>query len=59
MAHSYSHLFNLRTTGLRFFTVYTVDRPDMALQTFSRAMVSGKSIKVFNNETIERFYVYR
>lgn len=59
MAHSYSHLFNLRTTGLRFFTVYGPwDRPDMALQTFSRAMVSGKSIKVFNNGNHMRDFTF-
>tara|TARA_B100000212_G_scaffold45845_1_gene29589 strand:+ start:5471 stop:6472 length:1002 start_codon:yes stop_codon:yes gene_type:complete len=59
MAHSYSHLFNLRTTGLRFFTVYGPwDRPDMALQTFSRAMVSGQSIKIFNNGNHMRDFTY-
>ena len=43
MAHCYSHLFNLRTTGLRFFTVYGPwDRPDMALQKFIDAIVNGK-----------------
>ena len=49
MAHTYSHLYDLPTTGLRFFTVYgPFDRPDMALQKFAKAMVSGDSIKVFN-----------
>ncbi|MAZ25433.1 MAG: capsular biosynthesis protein CpsI [Porticoccaceae bacterium] len=49
MAHSYSHLYRIPTTGLRFFTVYgPYDRPDMALQKFTRAIMDGKSIKVFN-----------
>ena len=49
MAHSYSHLYNLPTTGLRFFTVYGPwDRPDMALQKFTKSILSGKKIQVFN-----------
>ena len=49
MAHSYSHLFNLPTTGLRFFTVYGPwDRPDMALQKFTKSILEGKKIPVFN-----------
>jgi len=49
MAHSYSHLYGLPTTGLRFFTVYgPYDRPDMALQKFTRAIMSAEPIKVFN-----------
>ena len=49
MAHTYSHLYNLPTTGLRLFTVYGPwDRPDMALQKFARAILSGKKIQVYN-----------
>ena len=49
MAHSYSHLYGLPTTGLRFFTVYgPYDRPDMALQKFAQAILDDKPIKVFN-----------
>jgi len=49
MAHSYSHLYNLPTTGLRFFTVYgPFDRPDMALQKFARAIIDKKPIKLYN-----------
>lgn len=59
MAHSYSHLFNLRTTGLRFFTVYGPwDRPDMALQTFSRAMLAGDPIKVYNHGNHMRDFTF-
>ncbi len=50
MAHSYSHLFNMPTTGLRFFTVYGPwGRPDMALFLFTRAILAGEPINVFNN----------
>ena len=50
MAHTYSHLFNLPTTGLRFFTVYGPwGRPDMALFLFTKAIVNKEPIKVFNN----------
>jgi UDP-glucuronate 4-epimerase len=50
MAHSYSHLFRLPTTGLRFFTVYGPwGRPDMALFSFTRAILAGAPIKLFNN----------
>jgi len=49
MAHSYSHLYNLPTTGLRFFTVYGPwDRPDMALQKFTKSILAGNKIPVFN-----------
>ena len=49
MAHSYSHLYNLPSTGLRFFTVYGPwDRPDMALQKFTKSIIAGKEISVFN-----------
>ena len=48
MAHTYSHLYGLPTTGLRFFTVYGPwDRPDMALQKFARAILGGKKIQVY------------
>ena len=50
MAHSYSHLFNIPTTGLRFFTVYGPwYRPDMALFLFTKAILAGEPINVFNN----------
>ena len=59
LAHSYSHLFNLPTTGLRFFTVYGPwGRPDMALFLFTRAIISGKPIKVFNNGNHTRDFTY-
>jgi len=49
MAHAYSHLYQIPTTGLRFFTVYGPwDRPDMALQKFAKAIVNGDSIDVYN-----------
>src|SRR5207244_7708328 len=50
MAHTYSHLFGLPTTGLRFFTVYGPwGRPDMALLLFTKAILSGKPIDVFTH----------
>jgi UDP-glucuronate 4-epimerase len=59
MAHTYSHLFNLPTTGLRFFTVYGPwGRPDMALFLFASAMLSGKPIDVFNNGNMVRDFTY-
>jgi UDP-glucuronate 4-epimerase len=59
MAHTYSHLFNLPTTGLRFFTVYGPwGRPDMALFIFTRAILEGKPIEVFNNGEMERDFTY-
>ena len=59
MAHAYSHLYNLPTTGLRFFTVYgPYDRPDMALQKFTRAIINGETIKVFNNGKHKRDFTY-
>jgi len=59
MAHTYSHLFGLRTTGLRFFTVYGPwGRPDMALFLFTRAILAGKPINVFNNGNMERDFTY-
>lgn len=59
MAHSYSHLFNIPTTGLRFFTVYGPwDRPDMALQKFAKAIVNDESIKLFNFGNHKRDFTY-
>lgn len=59
MAHSYSHLFRLPCTGLRFFTVYGPwGRPDMALFLFTKAILEGKPIKVFNNGHMERDFTY-
>lgn len=59
MAHSYSHLFNLPTTGLRFFTVYGEwGRPDMALFLFTDAAVNGKTINVYNNGKMKRDFTY-
>jgi len=50
MAHTYSHLYRLLVTGLRFFTVYGPwGRPDMAPMLFAKAILAGESIKVFNN----------
>jgi UDP-glucuronate 4-epimerase len=59
MAHTYSHLYGLPTTGLRFFTVYGPwDRPDMALQKFAQAIVKGETIKVFNHGNHRRDFTY-
>ena len=59
MAHSYSHLYNTPTTGLRFFTVYgPYDRPDMALQKFSKAIMNDEPIKVFNFGKHRRDFTY-
>jgi UDP-glucuronate 4-epimerase len=59
MAHTYSSLFNLPTTGLRFFTVYgPYGRPDMALFLFTKAIVEGKPIDVFNNGQMRRDFTY-
>jgi len=59
MAHTYSHLFNLPTTGLRFFTVYgPYDRPDMALQKFARAIMNDKTIQIFNHGNHKRDFTY-
>ena len=55
MAHTYSHLFGLPTTGLRFFTVYGPwGRPDMAMWLFTEAILKGTSINVFNNGQMRR-----
>lgn len=59
MAHTYAHLFGLPVTGLRFFTVYGPwGRPDMALFLFTKAILSGKPINVFNNGNMERDFTY-
>jgi len=59
MAHTYSHLYDLPTTGLRFFTVYGPwDRPDMALQKFAQAITKGETIKVFNYGNHRRDFTY-
>ena len=59
MAHTYSHLFGLPTTGLRFFTVYGPwGRPDMALFIFTKAMLEGKPMQVFNNGNMQRDFTY-
>jgi len=59
MAHSYSHLYKLPTTGLRFFTVYGPwGRPDMALFTFTKAILTGKPIQVFNHGKHLRDFTY-
>ncbi len=59
MAHTYSHLYGLPTTGLRFFTVYGPwGRPDMAMFLFTDAILKGTPIKVFNNGNMERDFTY-
>lgn len=59
MAHTYSHLYRLPATGLRFFTVYGPwGRPDMALFLFTDAIINGKTIEVFNNGKMKRDFTY-
>ena len=59
MAHTYSHLFNFSTTGLRFFTVYGPwGRPDMAMFLFTDAIINDRPIKVFNHGKMERDFTY-
>jgi UDP-glucuronate 4-epimerase len=59
MAHVYSHLYDIPTTGLRFFTVYGPwSRPDMALYKFTRTILEGKTIKVFNYGNHRRDFTY-
>ena len=59
MAHTYSHLYNLPTTGLRFFTVYGPwGRPDMALFKFTKAILEGKTIQVYNYGNHRRDFTY-
>ncbi len=59
MAHTYSHLFGIPTTGLRFFTVYGPwGRPDMALFIFTKAILAGEPIDVFNHGDMQRDFTY-
>ena len=59
MAHSYSHLYRLPVTGLRFFTVYGPwGRPDMAIFLFTKAIVEGTPIKLFNHGKMRRDFTY-
>jgi UDP-glucuronate 4-epimerase len=59
MAHSYSHLYNIPTTGLRFFTVYGPwGRPDMALFKFTKSILAGEAITLFNNGEHRRDFTY-
>jgi len=59
MAHTYSHLYGIPTTGLRFFTVYGPwGRPDMALFLFTKAILEGKPIDVYNNGNMKRDFTY-
>jgi UDP-glucuronate 4-epimerase len=59
MAHCYSHLFRLPTTGLRFFTVYGPwGRPDMALFLFTKAILAGEPISIFNHGNMQRDFTY-
>lgn len=59
MSHTYSHLYQLPTTGLRFFTVYGPwGRPDMALFKFTRAMLAGEAIDVYNRGEMTRDFTY-
>ena len=59
MAHTYSHLYGLPTTGLRFFTVYGPwGRPDMALFLFTKAILEGRPIDVYNHGNMQRDFTY-
>jgi UDP-glucuronate 4-epimerase len=59
MAHSYSHLYHLPVTGLRFFTIYgSWGRPDMAIFLFTRAIVEGKAIRLFNHGKMRRDFTH-
>ncbi|MBO1923002.1 NAD-dependent epimerase [Thiomicrorhabdus sp. 6S3-12] len=59
MAHTYSHLYGIPTTGLRFFTVYgPFGRPDMAYFKFTKAILEGKAIDVYNNGEMQRDFTY-
>ncbi|MSP32210.1 MAG: NAD-dependent epimerase [Pseudolabrys sp.] len=59
MAHAYAHLFQLPTTGLRFFTVYGPwGRPDMAMWIFASAIIAGQPIKLFNHGNMRRDFTY-
>jgi UDP-glucuronate 4-epimerase len=59
MAHSYANLYNIPSTGLRFFTVYGPwGRPDMALHIFTKAIIEDKEFEVFNNGNMSRDFTY-
>ena len=59
IAHSYSHLYNLNTTGLRYFTVYGPwGRPDMAIYIFINKIFNDQPIQVFNNGNMKRDFTY-
>lgn len=59
MAHTYSHLYDLPTTGLRFFTVYgPYGRPDMAYYKFTQKIIKGESIDIYNNGNMKRDFTY-
>lgn len=59
MSHTYSHLYGIPTTGLRFFTVYGPwGRPDMALFKFAKLITEGKPIDVYNNGSLSRDFTY-
>jgi UDP-glucuronate 4-epimerase len=59
MAHTYSHLYNIPTTGLRFFTVYgPMGRPDMAYFKFTKAILDGNTIDVYNNGDMKRDFTF-
>lgn len=59
MAHTYSHLYNIPTTGLRFFTVYgPYGRPDMAYFSFTKKILAGEHIDVYNNGEMQRDFTY-
>ena len=59
MAHTYSHLYRIPTTGLRFFTVYGPwGRPDMALFKFCKSITENKPIDVYNHGLMERSFTY-
>ncbi len=59
MAHTYSHLYDIPTTGLRFFTVYgPYGRPDMAYYKFTKSILNGESIDVYNNGDMKRDFTY-
>ena len=59
MAHTYSHLYNIPTTGLRFFTVYgPYGRPDMAYFSFTKKILAGETIDVYNNGEMQRDFTY-
>ena len=59
MAHTYSHLYGIPTTGLRFFTVYgPMGRPDMAYYKFTKSILEGKTIDVYNNGEMQRDFTY-